>query len=384
MKYKLYKLFLIAGLLLTGSSVFANTDVIKTCYNPDNTHCYFLVGLGAIGGSGDTSGAYDGSYTGIYPSYDTGLSNSWQNSNTHFNPTSYATQLGFPSSFWLRFANAGGAGTDWIYQFYYNGTDYTQTLTSGIIINTPNNGITLMDFQNWNITWAGLGTNLKQLGIHYSTDATLLADCEEFPYGATAGYSDCINVSPRIYTDYGIATTIANGTANITKNTTLVLGTTYYAQAVVQVTNSFGSNIAVSPIISFTIGIPPTDETDAGSCGSFDLICYIKAGAIWLFGISNESLERFDNLTLENSFPFSYLYDMGNLYDDAFNQSADDFSIEIPFGSGTLVLLSTDALEAISFQSLVRTIMGAICIFMTAMLLYRKVIKIHDANHKTV
>jgi len=367
-------------------TVFASTDVVKTCTSIVGANCY-INGGSAIGGAGYTngSGTTNGTYSAVYPSYDTAGSNDWQNTNTNISISACSSVLGSTwTACWQRFNDMGGAGINWVYQFYNNGGTYTQTFTDGVIIKSPNNGVTLEDFTNWTIQWGNLGTGLKQLGIHYSDDATILATCEEFPYGSGAGYTDCINSSPRIWADYGIATTVAGGTANITKGHQLTLGTTYYAQAVVQVTDNFGTNLAVSPIISFTIGIPTSGAVDASSCGTFDLICYIQAGSTWLFIPSQASLDNFKNLTLANSFPFSYLYDMGNLYNDAFDHGADTFSLSIPFMGSTLNIMSTSQLEAISFQGLVRTIMGAIAIFLTALFLYRKIIKVHDQNHQTV
>jgi len=112
-----------------------------------------------------------------------------------------------------------------------------------------------------------------------------------------------------------------------------------------------------------------------------DMICFLKNFATWLFLPSQTTLARFGTLTLENSFPFSYIYDMGVLYDDAFNQSASSFDITIPFGSGTITLLSTAKLNAVPFQGLVRTILGAIVLFFTAMFIYRKIIKVHDSSN---
>jgi len=261
---------------------------------------------------------------------------------------------------------------------------WSTTLASGVSINTPADNAVLMDFPDWNISWGSLGSDLKQLGIHYSDDATVLADCEEFPWGSGAGYTDCINGSPRIWTDYGVATTVASGSSNIPKARTLTLGTTYYAQAVVQEVNAYGTNVAVSDIISFQIGIPIGAEIDPADCGTFDIICYIQAGATWLFVPSATSINNFSNLTLENSFPFSYVYDMGELYNDLFDQSASDFDLTVNLMGSDFTIISTDMLEAISFQSLVRTIMGAIAMFFTGLFIYRKIIKIHDNNHQTV
>jgi len=325
-----------------------------------------------------TSASLQAQGTGAVPNFSS-IASSYGDGNYIFFSNNMTGCSGYPITFisqgsgFSAFNITSGVVTQWD---IFSGTP---TVT----INTPIDTQTVADFNNWNIAWNEVGTSVHQLGIHYSDDLTTLTACEEFPYGVTAGYTDCINSSPRIWTDYGVATTVGSGSANITKALPLTLGTTYYAQAVIQDTNSYGTNITVSGIISFTIGIPTGTQVDASSCGTFDIICYIQAGANWLFVPSQESLDNFKNLTLQNSFPFSYLYDMPVLYDDAFNHSAQSITISIPWGSHTFTLLSTSMLEAISFQSLVRTIMGALCIFMTALFLYHKILKVHDQGHKT-
>lgn len=115
-----------------------------------------------------------------------------------------------------------------------------------------------------------------------------------------------------------------------------------------------------------------------GICG-LDIICYIKDGAEWLFIPSQQSIENFGELTLSNSFPFSYIYDMDNLYEDAFDQAPQNINVAIAFGSfGDITLMSTEKLDAIPFQSTVRTVLGAILIFGTVMYIYRKIINIHQ------
>jgi len=74
---------------------------------------------------------------------------------------------------------------------------------------------------------------------------------------------------------------------------------------------------------------------------------------------------------------------VGTLFGETFNQSADSFSLDIDLMGNSFTVLSTAQLEAIPFQSLVRTIMGAMAMFFTVMFIYRKIIKVHDANHHT-
>lgn len=125
----------------------------------------------------------------------------------------------------------------------------------------------------------------------------------------------------------------------------------------------------------YEVQTPPVSST----CSGFDVGCYLENAISWTFGISQETLNQFGDLTLKNSLPFSYIYDMGTLYDEAFNQAPQDINIAIAFGSfGEITLLSTDKLQAIPFQGTVRTVIGAIMVFGTAMLVYRKIIGVHD------
>jgi len=129
--------------------------------------------------------------------------------------------------------------------------------------------------------------------------------------------------------------------------------------------------------------VPTAPDYQFQECTGTDVACYVKDILRWAFVPSDAVLASFSGLTLENSLPFSYIYDMPDLYDELFDVSPDSFSISIPFGAGSISLLSTDQLEDLSFQPLVRTILGAILIFFTVFAVYRRIIKIHDSNHKT-
>jgi len=119
------------------------------------------------------------------------------------------------------------------------------------------------------------------------------------------------------------------------------------------------------------------------TCSTWDFGCYIKNTISWFFGVSDTTLQNFGTLTLRDRFPFSYISDVGTLFGETFDQGADSFSLDIPWGGSTFTIISTTQLEAISFQPLVRTVMGAIAMFFTVMFIYRKIIKVHDPNHKT-
>lgn len=129
--------------------------------------------------------------------------------------------------------------------------------------------------------------------------------------------------------------------------------------------------------------LPP--EIDTGSCASLDIFCYIASSINWIFWPSPQSLANFSLLTLKYSFPFSYLYDLPVLYADAFDHAPVNINIGIDFGTfGHIDLLTTAKLEAVPFQSTVRTVLGALMLFGTAMFIYKKVIRVHDSGHKTV
>lgn len=119
------------------------------------------------------------------------------------------------------------------------------------------------------------------------------------------------------------------------------------------------------------------------TCSTWDIGCYVKNVVVWFFGVSDSNLQAFGNLTLTDRLPFSYIADTKVLFGDVFDQSADSFSLDIDLMGSSFTVLSTAQLEAISFQPLVRTIMGAMAMFFTVMFIYRKVIKVHDAGHHT-
>jgi hypothetical protein len=111
---------------------------------------------------------------------------------------------------------------------------------------------------------------------------------------------------------------------------------------------------------------------------TLDFICYFKKWINWVFVPSQEVMTNFSSLTLANSIPFSYLYDMGNLYEELFPDDPQSINIATAFGQNELTLLSTEQLEAIPFQSTIRTIVGLIMVFSIVMLLYRRIMHIHD------
>lgn len=260
--------------------------------------------------------------------------------------------------------------------------EFVSTQTPSLIINTPINLSTVSDFQTWVVSWNNQPSGNKQIGVKYSDNLAKLEECETFPYGGGAGYTECINGSPNIFADYGIVISSINGVnASIQKNNGLVTGTTYYAQFALQENDGFGNNIAVSDIISFTVGVPSGDIPLVTSCSTFDIFCYLKNFAIWAFIPTSASLNQFATLTLENSLPFSYLYDMPVLYNDLFGQSSPALSISIPFLNGNITLISSTMLDNIPFKNTLYSILTGLLYIGTAMAIRRKILSIHSTTH---
>jgi len=270
----------------------------------------------------------------------------------------------------------------------YNATCNTPSIppTTSITIDSPVDTTTLSDFPAWVVSWSGVvsPSGTTQTALHYSTDATLLATCEDFP--SVSGYATCINGNPHIYVDYGASFTgTGYSSVPIVKNTALVVGTTYYAQLVLQEDDPNGVLIDSSPIISFEIGVPTTGGLGLTSCTTFDIFCHLKNFGTWAFIPTPASLNQFSALTLENSLPFSYLYDIGNIYDELFGVCVTGCqSITVTSGTtamGSVTFISASMLSSVPFASTLKTILGYLMYFFTAILIYRILIKSHSSMH---
>lgn len=112
-----------------------------------------------------------------------------------------------------------------------------------------------------------------------------------------------------------------------------------------------------------------------------DFACAIKQGIAWLFYPSEDSVTNFKSLTLRNSLPFSYAYDVGTLRDELFDSTETATStVAVDTPIGTITFFSKAQIEAIPLSSTVKTILGWLLWIITAEFIYRKIIKVHDAN----
>jgi hypothetical protein len=111
------------------------------------------------------------------------------------------------------------------------------------------------------------------------------------------------------------------------------------------------------------------DGFDLGSCMTY------------LFRPSQQSVQRFQSLTLANSFPFAYAYEAPELSNALFLSSSTastSISVETPIGGMTFI--SQDLLTAVPFAALIKTLLTAVIWFMAAMVIYRRIMKVHDTN----
>ncbi len=249
---------------------------------------------------------------------------------------------------------------------------------------------TPFDFPYWKVDFGNLGSTNKKISMHYAESSTILDECLEFPYGETAGYEYCINSGNKFYVDYGITTSLSEIEGlKIIKSKNLNIGQSYYAQAIVQEEDEYGEVIAYSDVIEFVLGESINSDIPV-TCESLDFFCHLKKWGSWLFIPTTESLTQFQEINILERKPFSYISDMQNVWDEFLNSSSTQtLSItanlsEIDPNAPDIDLFSTSIVENLSFYSTIRNIIGFMLYISLAYLLYRKIITIHDTNHKTI
>lgn len=158
-----------------------------------------------------------------------------------------------------------------------------------------------------------------------------------------------------------------------------------------------GSSTAWSSAISFAVGTTTiatsSRDTMAGApqpldCSALDIACHLKNAVVWLFYPTDDSTTQFSNLTLRNSFPFAYVYQVGDLRNELFNASSSSatttVSVSIPSMSGsgttTLTFLSASMINAVPYTSTIKTILGWLLWLMLIEYVYYRTIRVHDSN----
>jgi len=113
------------------------------------------------------------------------------------------------------------------------------------------------------------------------------------------------------------------------------------------------------------------------SCDTSDLGCQVGRAFTYLFIPSADSVDRFTTISLADYKPFSYVYDMGNLRDDIFDQSTSTlstFSVATHLGgaTGTISILSHSTVTSFPMISLLRTLIAYGLYLSVAYALYRQ------------
>lgn len=146
----------------------------------------------------------------------------------------------------------------------------------------------------------------------------------------------------------------------------------------------YWSDYTSTPKIQFEVlegATSPFPVEDFVECATFEMFCHLKNFSIWLFGITDETLYKFSTLTLEDRQPFSYLYEVDDLYQDLFNQTSSELGISFTTTAwGTVTLISADLLEDVPFQGMILTILSSILWFFTVMTIYNRVTRVYASS----
>lgn len=101
----------------------------------------------------------------------------------------------------------------------------------------------------------------------------------------------------------------------------------------------------------------------------------------YLFVPSNNSFAQYRTLTLADSFPFAYAYQLPDIKDALYNNAnLEDQAITVEILGGELTFLSRDMVAAVPFAPTIREMLSAVMWFLLAYALYKMVIKAHDSN----
>lgn len=159
----------------------------------------------------------------------------------------------------------------------------------------------------------------------------------------------------------------------------------------------FGNLVAIGLYSSSTeIVTPPLGSTPVvyAICDTFDIGCYISNSGRFLFIPSSDSISQFSSLTLASSAPFSYVYDMGNLFDELFNTSTTTtLNFTIPFSfvghaSSSITLISHDMLTnttqypySAPVAIFIRYLITVLLWFGFAQFAWRQIMQVHNKEH---
>lgn len=130
---------------------------------------------------------------------------------------------------------------------------------------------------------------------------------------------------------------------------------------------------------SYTQNSVPSQGIDYEECSSFDIACGLKNVFKWLFTVSPATLNQFSNLSLSTKTPFSYLYDVGTIFNELFaNSGSMSYAVSASTPIGTINFISASAISAVPYASTIKTILGYMLYFFTAMTIYRLLLRVHN------
>jgi hypothetical protein len=163
---------------------------------------------------------------------------------------------------------------------------------------------------------------------------------------------------------------------------TLTSDATYHLTFNINARNYAGVEVSVpmSGIYSdFSVVSDPVTSAYA-TCDITSLAGCFQNVFTYLFRPSNSSVSAFQSLTLQGKFPFSYVYDMGTVYNELFaNTGSMSYSVSVNTGAlGTISFISASQISAVPFASTIKTLLGYLLYFFTALTLYRMLLRTHD------
>jgi hypothetical protein len=168
----------------------------------------------------------------------------------------------------------------------------------------------------------------------------------------------------------------------ITHTFTLTSDATYHLTFNINAKNYAGVEVSVpmSGIFSdFSVVADPTISSYA-TCDITSLAGCFQNVFTYLFSPSSASINNFKSLTLQGKFPFSYIYDVGTVYNELFaNSGSMSYDVSVNTGAlGTISFISASQISAVPYASTIKTLLGYLLYFFTAMTLYRMLLRTHD------
>lgn len=212
------------------------------------------------------------------------------------------------------------------------------------------------------------------------------------------------NQDEGIYTeiDFGFINT-SEGVHSVSTTTTLTNGLYHFSKFIRA--NSYYYDTHASKFIVGSTSFPdvantyfpattttPTLTTGIAECEALafpsNFACSVgtmfKNTMLILWSPSADSVEQFKSLntSLTEKFPFAYAYEAPELVETLFDSSqtaTSTISVDVT-GFGEITFLSAGMLSSVPYANTVKTIIGWLAWLLTIQLIYKRVIKIHDAH----